>query len=258
MPPILFTTAEIVRFFVVLLRISGIMLLAPFFSSQSIPVPIRIAFTLVISFVLVPSLPLNMVPPELNLGNIAGLFLGEILVGVVLGFAASCVFGGFQFAGQIISFQLGFSLVNIIDPQTEVDFSVFSFIQNYIGLLFFLLINGHHWFLLAINDSFSLLPVGGAHLQGPVFQYLVGLTAELLVIGIRIAGPIIAVSLITDVIMAVIGRAAPHINIIIVGMPLKGLVGFGCLSLSFYFLPRYLEGLYSALYRNLFSLVQAI
>jgi hypothetical protein len=92
-----------------------------------------------------------------------------------------CVFAGFQFAGQIVSFQLGFSVINVIDPQTQVESSVFSFLQNYLGLLFFLLINGHHWFLLAINQSFSLLPVGGAHIQAPLIEYLIRLSAELLI-----------------------------------------------------------------------------
>ena len=258
MAPIIFSTAEIVRFLIVLMRVSGIMLMAPLFSSQSIPIYVRIAFTLVISLVLAPSMPPAMVPVGLDLGNIAGLVLSEILFGALLGFAAACVFGGFQFAGQVISFQLGFSLINVIDPQTQVESSVFSFLQNYIGLLFFLLINGHHWFLLAVHESFTLLPVGGGHLPAPLAQHLVHLSAELLVIGVRIAGPVIAVSVITDVVMGVLGRAAPQINIIIVGMPLKTLIGFGCMSFSFYFLPRYLEGIYSSLYRTLFSLVRII
>jgi len=258
MDPILFSTAEIVRFLIVLLRLSGIMILAPLFSSQSIPVPVRIAFAFVVSFVLAPSMPLNAVPPEVNLGNMAPLFLGEVMFGALLGFAAACVFAGLQFAGQVVSFQLGFSLINMIDPQSEVDSSVFSFFQNYIGLLLFLLINGHHWFLLAINESFAALPVGGFHLQAPMAEHLIRLSAELLVIGLRIAGPVIAVSVITDIVMGVLGRAAPQINIIIVGMPLKTLIGFGCLSFSLYFLPRYLGMVYSALHETLFSLVHAI
>lgn len=258
MTPIALSSAEVVRFLIVLVRVSGIILMAPFFSSQSIPIYIRAAFTLVVSLVLAPSLALSAIPPDLNLGNVAGLLVGEILIGFILGFAAMCVFGGFQFAGQVISFQTGFSLVNVIDPQTQVDSSVFSFFQNYLGLLFFLLINGHHWFLIAINDSFSILPVGGAHLQGPLIQHLIRLSGELLVIGLRIAGPVLAVAIITDVIMGVLGRAAPHLNILIVGMPLKGLVGFACLSFSFYFLPRYLEGVYSGLRETLFALVRAM
>jgi flagellar biosynthesis protein FliR len=258
MTPILFSTAEIVRFVLVLLRVSGIMLLAPLFSSQTIPPYIRVAFALVVSLVLAPSMPLKMVPADVTLGNMVGLFLSEVLIGVVLGFAAVCVFGGFQLAGQLISFQLGFSLINVIDPQTQVESSVFSFLQNYICLLFFLLINGHHWFLLAVNESFTLMPVGGGHLSAHLIRSIVGFSADLLVIGVRIAGPVIAVSVITDVVMGVLGRAAPQINIIIVGMPLKTLIGFGCLSFSFYFLPRYLEGIYSTLYRTLFSLVRII
>jgi flagellar biosynthesis protein FliR len=258
MAPILFSTAEIVRFMIVLLRISGIMLLAPFFSSQTIPIQVRAAFALIASFILAPSLPLSAVPAALNLGNLVTVFPCEFLFGILLGFAAMCVFAGFQFAGQVISFQLGFSVINVIDPQTQVESSVFSFLQNYIGLLFFLLINGHHWFLLAINQSFATLPVGGATFHASMMAYTIRLTADLFIIGLRIAGPVIAVSVITDVVMGAIGRTAPQINIMIVGMPLKTLIGFGCLSFSFYFLPRYLEGVYFTLQQTLFSMAHAI
>jgi flagellar biosynthesis protein FliR len=258
MVPILVSSAEVVRFLIVLMRVSGIMILAPFFSSQTVPAHVRIAFALVVSFLFAPSFPLRSIPADLNLSTIATVLPSEILFGVLLGFAATCVFAGFQFAGQVVSFQLGFSIVNVIDPQTQVESSVFSFFQNYLGLLFFLLINGHHWFLLAINQSFSLLPVGGVHLHASFMEYTIRLVGEMFVIGLRIAGPVIAVSVITDVVMGVIGRTAPQINILIVGMPLKTLVGFGCLSVSFYFLPRYLGQVYAVLYRTLFSLVHAV
>jgi flagellar biosynthetic protein FliR len=258
MAPILISTAEIVRFGIVLVRLSGIMIFAPFFSNQSVPLQLRAVFTLVATLVLAPALPLHSLPAELDLSNLTTVFVNEIMVGAVLGIAASLVFAGFQFAGQIISFQLGFSLINVIDPQTQVEAPVFSFINDYIGLLFFLLINGHHWFLLAISESFKFLPVGGLHLQAPLLAYIIRLSAQVLVIGIRIAGPVIAVTVVTDIMMGVIGRAAPQINIIIVGMPLKVLVGLSCLSFSFYFLPRLLEDLYSSLFKTLFALVQGM
>jgi flagellar biosynthetic protein FliR len=258
MPPILIPTAQIVRFGIVLLRLSGIMIFAPFFGNQSVPVAIRVVFTLVTTLVLAPALPLSLIPAGLDLSNITAVAINELMVGSVLGIAASLVFAGMQFAGQIIAFQLGLSLINVIDPQTEVEAPVFSFINDYIGLLFLLLINGHHWFLLAVSQSFSSLPVGGIHLQAPLLAYMIRLSAQVLVIGIRIAGPVIAVTVVTDVMLGVVGRAAPHINILIVGMPLKTLVGLSCLSFSFYFLPRYLEGLYSSLFRTLFALVQGM
>ena len=258
MTPIFFSTAEIVRFAIVLTRISGIMIFAPFFNNQSLPVQLRIVFSLVTAFILAPSLPLSKLPVELGLSNIAALFLNEMLSGIILGLAALCVFAGLQFAGQIISFQMGFSLINLIDPQSNVESTVFSFLHNYVGLLFFLLINGHHWFLLAVNDSFSSLPVGGVQIHAQLVEHIVRLSADVLVIGLRIAGPVIAVTVIADVIIGVIGRTAPQINILIVGMPLKLLVGFGSMGFTFYFLPRYLEEVYSALYKTLFSLVHAM
>jgi flagellar biosynthetic protein FliR len=258
MEPIIFSTSEIFRFFIVLLRVSGIIIFAPFFSNLSIPVYVRIVFSLLASFVLFPCLPLNGISGDLNLGNIAGLFLSEIMMGMVLGFAATCVFAGLQFAGQMISFQLGFSLIKMIDPQSNVEASVFSFILGSIGVLLFLLVNGHHWFLLAVNDSFALLPVGGAQIHGPLIEHMVRLAGHILVIGVRVAGPVIAVGIITDAIVGVVGRTAPQINILIVGMPLKILVGFACMSFSFYFLPHYLGTVFSALHQTLFSLLRAM
>jgi flagellar biosynthesis protein FliR len=258
MEPIFFSTAEIARFAVVLMRISGIMLFAPFFSSQSFPVQIRIAFTLVTTFILAPALPLSKLPAELDLGSIIGMSASEILFGIIIGFAGMFVFAGLQFAGQVISFQMGFSLINLIDPQSNVESSVFSFLNNYIGLLFFLLINGHHWFLLAINESFTALPVGGFQIQGSLVEHILRLSAQVLVIGMRIAGPIVIVTIITDVLIGVIGRTAHFVNVLVVGMPLKVLVGFCCLSFSFYFLPRYLGSLYLNLQRTLFSLLNAM
>jgi flagellar biosynthetic protein FliR len=196
MAPILISTAEIVRFGIVLVRLSGIMIFAPFFSNMSVPLQIRAVFTLVAAIVLSPALPLHSIPAELGLSSLTAVLANEFMVGAVLGFAASFIFAGFQFAGQIISFQLGFSLINVIDPQTQVEAPVFSFINDYIGLLFFLLINGHHWFLLAISESFKFLPVGGLHLQAPLLAYIIRLSSQILVIGIRIAGPIIAITIV--------------------------------------------------------------
>ncbi len=258
MDPLVFSTAEIVRFAVMLGRVGGVMVFAPFYSSNSIPYQIRVVAALVISVALVPSLPLGAVPADLDLFRVVVLLAGETLIGMVLGLVSLFVFAGMQLAGQIIAFQLGFAIINLIDPQSEVDIPVFSFLENYLGLLFFLLINGHHWFLQAISGSMYYLPVSGVHLQGPLVAEVIRLSSCVVVSGVQIAAPVLAVTVITDVVLGIIGRAAPHINILIVGMPLKTLVGFGCLGISFYFLPRYLETMFSMLHRDLFGILQKL
>ena len=250
--------AEILRFIIVLTRLGGIMVSAPFFSGGSIPIPIRILFSCAAAFVLAPSLPLGNLPAALSLGSMVGMLLLEIAFGLVLGFVANCIFAGLQLAGQIISFQMGFSVVNLIDPQTQVNMPVFSFFNNYVGLLLFLLVNGHHWFLMAVHESFAVLPAGGFVLSGVLVEKIIDMTAAIFVIGVKIAGPIIIITIIVDIVIGIIGRTAPQINLLVVGMPLKLLVGFACLSFTFYFMPRYLENLFLSLARTLHALASVV
>jgi len=249
-----FPIAEVVRFVIVLTRLSGIMLVAPFFTGGYMPLHIRVVFTMFATLALAPSLPLGNIPAEIGLGTIAVILLLEILFGLVIGFAALCIFGGVQLGGQIIAFNIGFAMINLIDPQTQVNMPIFSFILNYIGLLLFILINGHHFFLLAVHDSFTTLPVGGFVLNGPLVNQIIGFTASIFTIGIKIAGPIIVVIIVADIIIGLIGRTAPQIHVLVVGMPLKIIIGFAVLSVSLYFIPRYFESLFLTLSRTIRAL----
>lgn len=249
-----FPVAEVMRFVIVLTRLSGIMLCAPFYTGGYMPTHIRVIFTMFATLTLAPSLPIGSIPSEIGPGSILIVLLLEVLFGLVIGFTALCIFAGLQFGGQIMAFNIGFAMINVIDPQSQVNMPIFSFLLNYVGILLFLIFNGHHFFLLAVYESFTTMPVGGFVLTGPLVNQLVGFTASLFVIGIKVAGPIIVVIIVVDVIVGLIGRAAPQIHIMVVGMPLKILVGFLTLSVSLYFMPRYLESLFMTLSRTIRAL----
>ena len=258
MPVITIPPDEIIHFVIILLRVSGIVIFAPFFGSPSIPYQVRIAFALVTSLLMTHLLPLNFISNGLGLADLTLIFIGETISGMILGLAANLVFAGLQYAGQLISFQLGFSLINLIDPQTNVESPVFSFIHNYIGLLLFLLLNGHHWFLRAVNESFQFMPVGGIQIQPSLVEHFISLSSQIFAIGLRIAGPVIVVTIITDIVIGIIGRAAPQLHILILGLPLKLLVGFSCLSFSLYFIPNYMKNVFASLFKTIFSLVHTM
>lgn len=232
---------EVAAFAVVLFRIAGIMVFAPFFNSGAIPAQVKILIPLTLALMLMPLAPHATAAADFNLIQLAISLGGEFLIGMVLGLVASFLFAGIQLAGQIAGFQLGFSIINVIDPQTEVQTSVISILYNFIGLVFFLMADGHHWFFLAISRSFDYLPVGGVHLQGSVVEAVMRMSSQIFVTGLQIAGPVVAATVVADVIMGIIGRAAPQINILIVGMPIKTLVGLACMSLAFYFMPELLS-----------------
>ncbi len=253
-----FSMAEVVRFGIVMFRVMGLMIFVPLFNSRSIPPQVRVTAGLLITLALLPSMPLSAVPANFGLVQIVGTALSETVIGMVLGLTASFIFSGMQMAGHIIGFQLGFSLINVIDPQSEVETTAIEFMENYVGMLFYLLLNCHHWFLLAVSSSFGYLPVQGARVNGPLVQEIIRLSSQIFTSGLQIAAPVLAVSVIADAVLGILGRAAPQIHLLVVGMPVKTLVGIIFLSISFYFLPQLLGDYYGRLYQNLFALVHAM
>jgi flagellar biosynthetic protein FliR len=252
------SSAQVMSFTVVLFRVAGIMVFAPFYSGSTFPAQIKVILSLIVALALAPVVPQAQLPPEYGLLQIITIVLGEALIGLVLGLVASFIFGGLQLAGQIMGFQLGFSIINVMDPQTSVEISVISILNNFIGLALFLLINGHQWFFLAVSESLSYLPVGGAHVSGPLVQEVLRLSGRVFVSGLRIAGPVVAVTIIADIAVGLVGRAAHQINILIVGMPVKTLVGLAALSIAFYFLPSFLGTSFLQLSRDLMDLVHGM
>jgi flagellar biosynthetic protein FliR len=236
----------------------GVMVFAPLFGSRSIPAQVKAALALVATTAMLSGVPLEAIPDASGPEGLLLLAGGQFVAGMALGLVAAFVFAGMQLAGQIISFQLGFSINNLVDPQSEVEMAVFSFMNNFLGLLFFLLLNGHHWFFQAVGGTYHLLPVQGIVLRGPLVQEVVRLSSGMLSAGLQIAGPILAVTVLTDIVLGMLGRVAPQIQVLIVGLPLKLLVGFSCLSISFYFLPRWLSGAFADLQRSLFGLVRGL
>jgi flagellar biosynthetic protein FliR len=250
--------AQVMSFAVVLFRVAGIMVFAPFYNGSAFPVQVKVILPLIVALVLAPVVPQAQLPSEYGLAQVITAVLGEIVIGIVLGLAASFVFGGLQLAGQIMGFQLGFSIINVMDPQTAVETSVISILNNFIGLTLFLLVNGHHWFFLAVSESLSYLPVGGVHLNGPLVEEVLRLSGRIFVSGLRIAGPVVAVTIISDIVLGLIGRAAHQVNILIVGMPVKTLVGLAAMSIAFYFLPAFLGASFLQLSRDLMGLVHGM
>ncbi len=253
-----FSMAQIMSFAVVLFRVAGIMVFAPFFNATSFPPQIKVIVPLVVALTLAPMVPQGELPVELGFSQGVLAMLGEVLVGMVLGLTASFIFGALQLAGQIVGFQLGYSLVNVIDPQSMVETSVISILNNLVGIMLFLLINGHHWFFQAVSESLTYLPVGGIHLRGPLVQEVMKLSGQVFTSGLRIAGPVVAVTAMADVVVGMIGRAAPQINILIVGMPIKTLVGLAALSVAFYFLPAFLGESFAQLSRDMIGIVHSM
>lgn len=224
---------DLLVYLLMLTRITGLMLLAPFFGARNLPTQIQIGLSLILAAVAFPLVPRAgiVVPPHL-----AALAVGaavELAVGLLLGFVANLLFAAVQLAGQIADQELGIGLANVIDPISNDQVSILGQFKFTLAMLFFLALDGHHLVLRAVVGSFSLVPVLGLQ-WGPGDGLYVAdrLVTGLFTLGIQLSAPALVTLLLVTAAMALLARTAPEMNIFILGFSVRILVGLGVLALS--------------------------
>jgi len=221
------------------LRVSGLMSFSPFLGSVSIPIRIKAGFTLVLTALLYPicSVPQTV----LTLSGWTRLVLGELMLGLALGLCLEFVLEGAVLAGQLAGFQFAFSLVNIIDPQTDVDTPVLSTFYQLVALLLFLQMNVHHWLLRGLAKSFDYVPVGSIVITAPTMKELFRAAGGLWLLGVEIAVPILVATVLLDLTVGFLSKASPQMPAIFLGIPVKSLVGYTVLAIGVGFWPGIFE-----------------
>lgn len=228
--PLDWAVPQAITFLLVVARLSGLFLLAPVFSSRMIPGRIKIMALLVLAFTMTPivtagsptSLPTDGV-------HLAVLMLKESLIGLALGFAVSIVFSAVQVAASLIDTSIGFSLANIIDPLNNTQASIFGSFYSMVTTLSFLALNGHHFMLAGFTRSFDLIPVEMMPRFEKMLDNAASIFLELFVMAFQIAAPVLITLLLADVVLGVVSRVVPQMNVFFVGIPLK--IGVGMLAI---------------------------
>jgi len=230
------TKIEFLCFLLILTRVSGVLVTAPILASRNIPPKTKIGLAFFTSLILFPFISTPEIPEQLI--SYALLIGKELLVGLTIGYIANLMFMGILVAAKVIDFQMGFAIANVVDPLTNIQVSVTGQFQYILAMLFFLIINGHHHLFSALARSFEVVPLTtfeiSPHLIGSINQ----LFSEIFVIGIKIGAPVMGALLMASLILGIIARTMPQMNVFIVGIPLKIGVGFAILiiTMPFFFL----------------------
>jgi flagellar biosynthetic protein FliR len=220
-------------FTLVLARISGLVMTAPIYGSQSVPMRIRALLAVTISLLLLPTAATRAAfdYPGTTLNYM--VFLGgEIAVGLCLGLGITILFTGIQVAGQIIGQLSGMSLADVFDPAMGNSSPVFSQLMFYVALAVFMLINGHRVVMKTLLDTFVAIPAGRGGVADSVFDALVTILAQAFVVGIRAAAPVMTALLLATLIMGLLSRTLPQLNILSFGFGLNALLVQGALLFS--------------------------
>jgi flagellar biosynthetic protein FliR len=235
----------------ILMRVSPILFMMPVFSSRSLPNLLKAGLTLTVSLILLPLVQLDprLLPSEPIQFGI--LMAAELMIGLILGLSVKIIFTGIQMSGELAGFQMGLSLASVMDPQSEVNAPILSQFLYLVSLVVFLAVDGHHWFFRALYQSFLLLAPGEIHLQEGLYRHFLGLLTSLFVVAIKIAAPVIAVLIFTQIGLGILAKAVPQINILITSFPLTLGIGLLFLALSIELILPYLKNLFQQTGREL-------
>lgn len=223
---------EVLLFALVLSRVAGMFSALPVFGGKRLPLRIRVVTVIAITLVCFPILALT--PPSIpdDIFSLGLLALREIMIGVTLSFITQIIFSAVEFSGQIIGMQMGFTISSIIDPTNGNQTQIMAVMQTLLATLMFLSLNIHHVFIRAIVESFHIIPLGVWHINAEIISFLSKATAEIFVLGVRLAAPVMVALLLTSVTLGIMARAFPQMNVFMLSFPLQIGIGFIVLGLT--------------------------
>ncbi|HEY9842436.1 MAG TPA: flagellar biosynthetic protein FliR [Candidatus Obscuribacterales bacterium] len=238
----------------VVLRSSGLFFSAPLFGQSRIPMIVRAMFALAIGVLVFPFLKLapGQVPNNvINWMIAAGL---EVTVGVIYGWGATLVFEGMVLAGQLIGLQMGFGQANVLNPESQTQRPLLSEIYFILALMVFFSFNGHHFFILAFEKSFDAVPLAQFAFSARTLEQLMTLFSQVFLIALVIAAPMCGVLTFIDIVLGLIARTAPQMNVLIISFSIKIYIGLLTLLISLSFTLQFLRDTLPALLEQLLRL----
>lgn len=255
--PAFLTPGTLAAFGLYLVRTSAMVLSAPIFSTGTNFSMHRVALIVALAFLFYTASgsPLHSAPSPLEFGAFAGR---EILIGIALGFVLQLVSLAVRVGGEMIGQEMGFSMAAQVDPQTGVNMPLIAQLYDGLFLIGFLAVDGHHWMIRALSSSFERAPVGQIGGTGQLSSAVETLFIQMFTAGVVFAAPVMVLMFLVSLMIALIGRAVPQINLMDMGFTLRIL---GALLALYAFAPMIapaMERLYSAVQTGLASVLGSL
>jgi flagellar biosynthetic protein FliR len=239
------------------IRISSIFLTAPIIGSRNIPFLVKISFAFILTLLIYPVFTKNYNLPG-DILSYSILIFQQIIIGVIIGFLSYLVFIAIQLAGQIIDLQIGFGIVNVIDPLSNTQVSIIGQFQFILGVLIFLALDGHHFLFKAIVDSFNFVPLTSVTLSEITILKISSLFFNMFVIAFKIAGPATLALFLTNVTLGFIARTIPQINVFIVGLPLNIFIGIASVLIALPILVNLFSSVINSMWDDIYFVIKSM
>jgi len=218
--------SDFLSLFFIFIRVATIFAVVPFFNSAVIPRRITVIIAFFLSLVLMPIVPpVQLKPEQLNILMLIIILIHEILIGMALGLAIDVIYSGIQIAGELIGYQMGFSIANVVDPMSGITAPIISNVLYLTAFLLFFTFGGHHLLIKALIESFSIIPIGDRMVHQQFLMSVITYGAQMFVIGVKVSAPVVGILLLINASFAVIARALPQMNVFIMAFPLTITIG---------------------------------
>lgn len=251
---------DVIFFLFIFLRISGIFFFTPFFSSEAITRRLRLGFCFFTAVVVFPVVPKNMeVINNLSFASLMFTSIKEILLGMIIGFFMMLIFSSVQTAAQIYSTSMGFGMVNVFDPLTQFQIPILGQFKYLMLMEIFLIFGMHRHIIYVLTESFYKVNAGMINYNyANISQEMVKHFSYYFMISVKLALPILGILFLVDIVLGVMARIAPQMNVFFLGMPLKILVGFIFLISFVPYTVKFFNIMMEDGYRKMLDLVRII
>ena len=251
----LLTPEILIVFLLLTIRIGAIVISLPLLDSRNLPAQLKVVLILMLSVALYPLVQTQQIMIPQRLGHLALVVVSEMLIGLTIGFVAQVLFAGIQLGGEIISQQMGLNMATIFDPTSAHQTSLVSHLQYVLAMLVFLSSSAHHWFIIAMAESLQSIPLAGLSASGAVLPVILTLLGKACVIAIQLAAPVSIALLLATLILGVMARLVPQLNVFMLSFPATLGLGLVMLALA---LPVVMGGIQLAFGQLGNDLVQVI
>lgn len=243
---------QVAAFLLVLTRTSGIFFISPFFGSLNVSQKIRGCAAVVLAVTLFPVVVKEAViqVPD-NVLLFAFTVAKELFIGWLIGLVAYLTLAAINMAGKIMDMQVGFAVVNMMDPTTMQQTGLIGTFLYNLSIIYFLLTNGHHVILSALAESFRIIPLNAMVWNESLPQLINNLVAGIFLNGMKIAMPVTFAILLTNVGLGILARTMPQMNIFVVGIPMQLMIGITMVSMILPFYIMFLDVIFNEMYATI-------
>ncbi len=239
-------------------RVAALFGSIPIFSAKQTPAKIRVGLALGLSLMLFPVVENHIPAIPFEPLNLVIIIASETMLGFLVGLIARLIFTAVELGGTVIGFQMGFAAANVFDPQNQHQLSLMSQLQNVFAILLFLALDIHHHFLEAIVYSYEVLPPGNLDFSGGAIPYLMNLTSNMFILGVKFSAPILAVLLLSGLVLGIMARIFPQMNVFLLSFPLNIGVSFIVIGLTLNVVSKLLGREFDSLSERFLHLFQLL